>query len=169
VRDITHNLGIVLATRDILVLGAGGAARGIVGSLLAEGPRSLTLCNRTPATADAVAAVYAPHGPVTAAPLSALAARRFDIVINATSTGLVDRALPPWPASVVELCALAYDLVYADAPTAFRAWAEANGAARTADGLGMLVEQAAESFLLWRGVRPDTAPVLALLRPPGRG
>ena len=168
VRDLTHNLGIALAAHDVLVLGAGGASRGIMSSVLAERPRSLTICNRTFAKAAAIAELFAPYGPVSAAPHSGLAGRSFDIVINATSAGLTDLSPPLWPPASVASGAFAYDMIYADAPTAFRRWAEANGATGTADGIGMLIEQAAESFFLWRGVRPDTAPVFALLRPGGR-
>ena len=165
VRDITHNLGVALAGRDVLVLGAGGASRGIMSSVLAERPRSLTVSNRTFAKAAAIAQLFAPHGPVAAVPPQALAGRAFDIVINATSAGLADHSPRPWPASIVA-GSFAYDMIYADAPTEFRQWAEAKGAHRTADGLGMLIEQAAESFELWRGVRPETAPIFALMRPP---
>jgi shikimate dehydrogenase len=168
VRDLTGNLGIALAAHDVLVLGAGGAARGIMGSVLAERPRSLTVYNRTFAKAATIARLFAPHGPVSAAPASALAGRSFDVVINATSAGLADQSPPSWPLASVAAGTFAYDMIYADAPTLFRRWAEANGATRTVDGIGMLIEQAAESFLLWRGVRPDTAPVFALLRPEGR-
>jgi shikimate dehydrogenase len=169
VRDITHNLGVALAGRDILVLGAGGASRGIMSSVLAERPRSLTVCNRTFAKAEAIAQLFASYGPVSAARPSALAGRSFDVVINATSAGLTEQSPPVWPLASVASGAFAYDMIYADAPTPFRRWAEANGAACTADGIGMLIEQAAESFFLWRGVRPDTTPVFALLCPDGRG
>lgn len=165
VRDLTHNLGIALAARDVLVLGAGGASRGIMSSVLAERPRSLTVCNRTFAKAAAIAQLFAPYGPVAVAPPGALAGRSFDIVINATSAGLTDKSPPPWPGAIVASGAFAYDMIYADTLTVFRKWAEANGATRTADGLGMLIEQAAESFFIWRGVRPDTAPIFPLLRP----
>ena len=169
VRDLKQNWRVELASRDILVLGAGGASRGIMSSLLAERPRSLTVSNRTVAKAAIIAQMFAPHGPIAAVAPPALAGRSFDIVINATSAGLVDKSPPPWPGSIVASGAFAYDMIYADTPTAFRVWAQANGAARTADGLGMLIEQAAESFFIWRGVRPDTAPIFHLLRPSGRG
>jgi shikimate dehydrogenase len=169
VRDLTHNLGVALASRDVLVLGAGGAARGVMSSVLAERPRSLTVCNRTFAKAAAIAQLFVPYGPIVAALPDALAGRSFDIVINATSAGLTDKSIPVWPAASAAAGAFAYDMIYADAPTAFRRWAQANGATRTADGLGMLIEQAAESFFLWRGVRADTAPVFSLLRPRGPG
>jgi shikimate dehydrogenase len=168
VRDITHNLGVAMAGRDILVLGAGGASRGIMSSVLAERPRTLTISNRTFAKAVVIAELFAPHGLIAAVPPEALAGRSFDIVINATSAGLADKAPPPWSPSIVASGAFAYDMIYGDAPTAFLSWATAHGAARTADGLGMLIEQAAESFFIWRGVRPDTASAFPLLRPTGR-
>jgi shikimate dehydrogenase len=169
VRDITRNQGIALAARNVLVLGAGGAARGIIGSVLAESPRSLTISNRTFAKAGAVAQSFAPHGPVTALSPEALPGRSFDIVINATSAGLADKSPPPWPAAIMAPGVFAYDMIYGDSPTAFLTWARSHGATRTADGLGMLIEQAAESFFIWRGVRPDTAPIFPLLRPFGSG
>jgi len=164
-RDLVHNLGVILAGRDVLVLGAGGAARGIVSPLLAQAPASLVIANRTRAKADDLATQFARDGPIRAVAPAALVGRRFDIVINATSIGLgseVPRDL--WPDRLFSPGALGYDLVYANTQTPFLAWATAQGAARTADGLGMLIEQAAESFVLWRGVRPDTAPVFALMR-----
>lgn len=167
VRDLTHNLGVALAGRAVLVLGAGGAARGIMSALLAENPRSVTISNRTDEKATAIARLFAPYGDVAAVSPQALAGRAFDVVINATSAGLADAAPPPWPATIVGGGGFAYDMIYADTPTTFLRWARHHGAMRTADGLGMLIEQAAESFLLWRGVRPETAPVFALLRPAG--
>ena len=97
--------------------------------------------------------------------LAALAGRDFDVVVNATSAGLAGDVTLPWPDGLFRPRAFAYDMIYADAPTAFLRWAKTQGVQRAADGLGMLIEQAAESFYLWRGVRPDTAPVFALLRP----
>jgi len=164
-RDLMHNLGTTITGRDVLVLGAGGAARGIVSPLLAQAPASLIIANRTQAKAEDMATQFAWDGPIRAVAPRALRGRRFDIVINATSIGLgseVPRDL--WPDGLLAPNALAYDLVYANAQTPFLSWASAQGAARTADGLGMLIEQAAESFVLWRNVRPDTAPVFALMR-----
>lgn len=166
VRDLTRNQRVTLAACDVLVLGAGGAVRGVMTSLLAEHPRSLTVCNRTFAKAAAIAQAFAPLGPVAAASPSTLSTGHFDVVINATSAGLVDATPPSWPAPGVVGGAFGYDMIYADKPTAFEQWAQANGATRTANGLGMLIEQAAESFFLWRGVRPDTTPIFSLLRPP---
>jgi shikimate dehydrogenase len=165
-RDLMHNLGVAISGRDVLVLGAGGAARGILLPLLAQRPRTLVLVNRTAERASALAAAFARNGPVTASAPSTLAGRCFDVVINATSVGLggeVPRGL--WPDGLFATDSMAYDLVYANEQTPFVGWALAQGAKRAADGLGMLVEQAAESFLLWRGVRPPTAPVMALMRP----
>jgi shikimate dehydrogenase len=164
-RDLMHNVGAQIRGREVLVLGAGGAARGILEPLLAQAPRTLIIANRTQSRAEALATRFAAAGPVAAVAPPALAGRRFDIVINATSIGLgseVPRAL--WPTGLFTPGALAYDLVYANTTTPFLSWAREQGATRTVDGLGMLVEQAAESFLLWRGVRPDTRPVFSLLR-----
>jgi shikimate dehydrogenase len=163
VRDLTHNLDVTLAGRKLLVLGAGGATRGVLGPLLAQRPARLVVANRTPGRAEALVALFASEGCIEAVAPDALR-DRFDVVINATSAGIAGEA-PPCPASIFAPGALAYDMLYGDAPTPFLRWASACGAARVADGLGMLIEQAAESFLLWRGVRPDTAPVFGLLRP----
>jgi shikimate dehydrogenase len=164
VRDLTHNLGLDLRDARILVLGAGGAARGILGPLLDGLPKTLVLANRTHATAVALAQQFAPLGPIVAIAPAALPGHEFDLVVNSTSVGLATQT-HDWPTSVFAKDSFAYDLVYADEPTQFVSWAMQHGAARTADGLGMLIEQAAESFHLWRGVRPETMPVFALLRP----
>ena len=166
VRDLTTNLDVALAGRDVLVLGAGGAARGMLLPLAAARPRTLAIANRTASKADALARDMAPHAKVEAIPLAALGARRFDVVINATSAGLTGDVALPWPATIFAPGAFAYDIVYGDTPTLFLRFAKDAGVTRCADGLGMLIEQAAEGFALWRGVRPDTAPVFALLRPP---
>jgi shikimate dehydrogenase len=165
VRDLTANLGVTLAARDVLVLGAGGAARGIVLPLFDAGVRSLVVSNRTADKAAALAALFAPRGPIEAVAPDALRARTFDLVIHATSAGLDAGAAWPWPRGLFREGAFAYDMIYADRATPFLRWAREQGVGRGADGLGMLVEQAAESFFLWRGVRPATAPVLRLLRP----
>jgi shikimate dehydrogenase len=158
VRDLSDNLGIGLTNQSILLLGAGGAAQGVIGALLEAGAQRLVIANRTAARAQALAARFAG---VSAAGYEALAGDRFDVVINATSAGLSDQA-PPIPASVFGVRTLAYEMVYGR-ETPFMAAARQAGA-RVSDGLGMLVEQAAESFFLWRGVRPPTRPVLASLR-----
>ena len=166
VRDLTANLDFALAGRRILLLGAGGATRGALLPLLDSRPAHLTIANRTVGKAEALAALFAAHAGDTALDacgFDALAGRCFDLVINATAASLADE-LPPLPPGLYAEGALAYDMMYARAPTRFMRAALADGAARVADGLGMLVEQAAESFTLWRGVRPDSAPVLAELR-----
>lgn len=166
VRDITANLGCAIAGRRVLLLGAGGAARGALLPLLAAAPAALTIANRTEAKAADLAAGFRaqqPDAALDACGFAALAGRRFDLVINATAASLADQA-PPLPPGLYADGALAYDMMYGRGDTPFLAAARADGAARLADGLGMLVEQAAESFLLWRGLRPDTAPVLADLR-----
>ena len=165
-RDLTRNLNESIAGRDVLVLGAGGAARGILLPLLAHAPRSLAILNRTEQRARELAASFAKDGPVAAMSPPKLKGRAFHLVINATSIGLKG-AVPEdlWPRRAFAPGALAYDLVYADVPTPFLRWAASQSAARTADGLGMLIEQAAESFELWRGVRPETSSVFDLLRP----
>ena len=166
VRDLTANLDFALAGRRILLLGAGGATRGVLLPLLDSRPARLTIANRTVAKAEALAALFAARAGDTALDacgFDALAGRRFDLVINATAASLADE-LPPLPPGLYAEGALAYDMMYGRDPTRFMRAALADSAARAADGLGMLVEQAAESFTLWRGVRPDSSPVLAALR-----
>jgi shikimate dehydrogenase len=168
VRDITHNLGRSLAGKRILILGAGGAARGVILPLQNEAPSTIVIANRTPATAHALAEAFAPAGgqcTLVGGGFELLAGQAFDVVINATSAGLNDAVLP---APSFSSNALAYEMVYGR-QTRFMRAAQAAGAApagrvQVADGLGMLVEQAAEAFFVWRGVRPQTAPVLAALR-----
>jgi len=163
VRDIATNLVFPLAGRDILLLGAGGAARGVVGPLLAAAPSSLAIANRSADKAVALARAFAGKVAVDAGNFADFAGRRFDLVINATSASLAGESLP-LPAGLFAPGSLAYDMMYGKGETPFLARARAQGAARQADGLGMLVEQAAEAFLVWRGVRPDSGPVLAALR-----
>jgi len=158
VRDITGNLGCELRGRRVLLLGAGGAARGVILPLLDAAPAGLVIANRTEDKAARLADAFPG---TTACGYTALAGRAFDIVINATSAGLVGAGLP-LPDGIFAAGCLAYEMMYGRR-TPFMTLAQAAGAT-TADGLGMLVEQAAESFLLWRGVRPQTDRVLAQLR-----
>ena len=167
VADLTANLDVMLAGRDVLVLGAGGAARGIVLPLFDEKVRSLVISNRTAEKADALAATFGSRGPIEAVKPNALGGRRFDVVVNATSAGLKGDVAWPWPEGLFRESAFAYDMIYGDGGTTFVRWARAQGVARSADGIGMLIEQAAESFHLWRGVRPQTRAVFSLLRPGG--
>ena len=167
VADLTRNLGVPLAGRRVLLLGAGGAARGVLLPLLEQRPALLRLANRTADKAHALRAEFAARAAacrLEAGGFAELAGQEFDLVINATAASLADEAPPlPLPHGLYAAGSLAYDMVYGR-ETPFLAAARAQGAARLADGLGMLVEQAAESFFLWRGVRPPTAPVLAQLR-----
>ena len=157
--DVTVNQRQALAGRRIVVLGAGGAARGIVGPLLAEQPAELTIANRTKERADQVAAQFG-DGAVLSRSFAELAELQpFDVLINATSAGLKGEA-SPFPASIVGPQSFCYDLVYGSSDTPFVTWAKSHGAARAVQGWGMLVEQAAESFAIWRGVRPDTKQLL---------
>lgn len=174
VHDLIENLGVTLAGKHIIVLGAGGAARGILQPILDAHPAAITVANRTMAKGEALAHEFSRYGPIRAvapADLPGLAGETHhvaDVVINATSYGMADRPLGdvPWPAAIFSPATFAYDLVYAlaDEPTPFMRVARQGGAVSMADGLGMLIEQAAESFYLWRGVRPDTAHVFPLLR-----
>ncbi|MBM7062658.1 shikimate dehydrogenase [Pseudomonas sp. UL073] len=163
VRDLTGNAGFALAGQRILLLGAGGAARGVIEPLLAEQPAALLVANRTLAKAEELARLFGAFGPVAASSFAELQGP-FDLIINATSASLAGE-LPPLTAELIRpghtRC---YDMMYGKEPTAFNRWAAAHGAAQTVDGLGMLVEQAAEAFWLWRGVRPASAAVLAELR-----
>jgi shikimate dehydrogenase len=165
VRDLETNLRCALADKRILLLGAGGAARGVIGPLLDLAPRSLVITNRTPARAVELARIFAGRGEIHAAGFDDLGNAHFDLVINATAAGLAGE-LPPLTASCIDAGTVCYDMMYdLAAPTAFVAWARSRGAALACDGLGMLVEQAAEAFFIWRGVRPNSTDVIAMLRP----
>lgn len=160
VRDLERH-GVTLAGARVLVLGAGGAVRGVLEPLLAKGPASLFVANRTAAKAEALAADFRDLGAIAGGGFDDLAAP-FDLVINGTSASLAGD-LPPLPDDLFAEGATAYDMMYGAEPTVFLRWAAERGA-RPCDGLGMLVEQAAESFFQWRSQRPDTAPVLEALR-----
>lgn len=162
-RDLQQNLGIELEGSNILILGAGGATRGIVQPLLSAKPASLTIANRTLSRAQGLAEHFSSYGPVSACRFEDhLGHTEFHLVINATSAGLKGDS-PPYPETAVTSATQCYDLSYGLNPTPFSRWAAAHGAARSVMGWGMLVEQAAESFSLWRGMRPDTEPVLKQL------
>jgi shikimate dehydrogenase len=158
VRDISGNLNLPLKGQNILLLGAGGAAQGVVGALLEAGVARLVIANRTVSKAKDLAERFPG---ASACGYDSLGSERFDIVINATSAGLADES-PPLPKKLLGKSVLAYDMVYGR-ETPFLAAARRAGA-RACDGLGMLVEQAAESFFIWRGVRPAARPVLEKLR-----
>lgn len=159
VRDVRERLKFDFGERSVLVLGAGGAVRGVVGALLDASPRWIAVSNRTHQRAEELAEEFG----VEAIHIDEIPAEHFDLIINGTSTGLKHDA-PPIDPETFNDCMLAYDLVYAAEPTPFMELAKSGGARTVCDGLGMLIEQAAESFLLWRGVRPDTEPVYRELR-----
>jgi shikimate dehydrogenase len=162
VADIVRNAGFALADQRILLLGAGGAARGIMLPFIEQKPRSILVANRTRATADSLVANFAQYGVELAACGFDQIEGPFDIVINATASSLA-ATMPPVPGSAFAKGTLALDMMYGSAPSPFMVFASEQGAI-TRDGLGMLVEQAAEAFLVWRGVRPDTGAVFTTLR-----
>lgn len=163
VRDLKHNLGCPLSGKRLLLVGAGGAARGVLEPLLDERPALLVNANRTPGKAVELARQFCDLGRIEGCGLDALEGQSFDVIINATASGLSGE-VPALPDSVVNPACWCYDMMYGDEPTAFMRWATERGAVHTVDGLGMLVEQAAESFYLWRKVRPVTEPVIRALR-----
>lgn len=163
VRDLTVNAGIELCGKRILLLGAGGAVRGILEPFLAQQPQTLVIANRTVDKAEQLARQFADLGPVVASGFDWIDAP-VDLIVNGTSASLAGELPPITPSLIQPGHTCCYDMMYGAGPTAFNRWAAEQGAARTLDGLGMLVEQAVEAFHLWRGVRPDSAPVLAELR-----
>ena len=165
VRDIEDNLGYSIAGRRLLLLGAGGAARGIVHPLTARGPAVLVIANRAPARAREVAARLGDDLHVRAVGYDVIGDEEFDLVVNATSASMRGE-LPPAGSTIFRPDGLAYELAYGLGTTPFLALARAAGVQRLADGVGMLVEQAAESFAWWRGIRPDTRTIIRALTVP---
>lgn len=162
VRDLQQNHGIALQGKRILLLGAGGAVRGVLQPILEARPASLFVANRTASKAVALAEEFAEFGKVTGGGFSDISGQ-FDLIINGTAASL-QGDLPPLPPGCLAKNGCTYDMMYGAEPTAFVVWGKAQGATQALDGLGMLVEQAAEAFFIWRGVRPETTPVLAQLR-----
>jgi shikimate dehydrogenase len=162
-RDLTDNLQLNLQQSHILILGAGGAVRGVLAPLLTAGAR-LVISNRTPARAFDMISQFAHLGPITFITDHPLkpdqSSKAFDIIINATSASL-QQALPHCEPRWISANTVCYDMVYAKQPTPFMQFAAAHGAQRCMDGLGMLIEQAAEAFFVWRGIRPDTKPLVS--------
>lgn len=152
-----------MADKRILLMGAGGAARGVILPVLRQQPAQLVIANRTAEKAQALKHQFSAHDNLLAGDYLTISGQQFDIIINATSASLND-ALPPLPADLFAPTILVYDMVYGSEPTHFLKYARQNGAQRVADGIGMLVEQAAESFFVWRGIRPQTRPVIAWLK-----
>ncbi len=162
-RDLTQNHGIQIKGKTILLIGAGGAVRGVLQALLEQQPTSLLIANRTKHKAVQLADDFSDLGQISGCGLNEINEARFDIVINGTSASLQGE-LPPLPDSIFKTAACSYDMMYSAQATPFMQWSSTHGAKQVFDGLGMLVEQAAESFYIWRGVRPETAPVIKQLR-----
>lgn len=163
VNDLTTNNHIEIKGKRILLMGAGGAARGVLAPLLAQQPTLLVIANRTVDKAVELATAFADLGNIKGTGYDDLADQQFDIIINATAASLQGQ-LPNMPDTVIAAEACCYDMMYGAEPTIFMQWAAEHGAAKVLDGLGMLVEQAAESFFIWRGVRPDSLTVIKALR-----
>jgi shikimate dehydrogenase len=162
VNDLMRNLGVRISGTRVLILGAGGATRGVLAPLLEEEPREIRIANRTPDRARSLAAEFSDLGEVSASGFSEIEDRPWDLVVNATAASLAGE-VPELPSRIVGRDTVCYDMAYGRGDTAFMRWATARGAARAHKGWGMLVEQAAESYLLWHGVRPETKPVVAAL------
>jgi shikimate dehydrogenase len=160
--DLENNLGIALGDKRVLILGAGGAVRGVLGSLMERDLREVVIANRTPDRARKLATEFADLGAISGCGFSEVRGPPYDLIINATSASLQGE-MPEMPPGLVGEDSICYDMAYGRGHTPFTLWAKSLHAARTTKGWGMLVEQAAESFLLWRGIRPDTAPVLEAL------
>jgi shikimate dehydrogenase len=166
VHDLEKNIGVPLKDKRILVLGAGGAVRGVLQPLLHRHPALIIVANRTVPKARDLAEEFAHYGRIEASGFKELKGKHFDIVINGTAASLKGE-IPPLPDNLFTTHALAYDMMYGEKSKPFLDWAAVHGAAQVVDGLGMLVEQAAESYLIWRGVRPETKPVIEKLRVEG--
>jgi shikimate dehydrogenase len=161
-RDLEHNLGLNLADKRVLILGAGGAVRGVLEALMQRELREVIIANRTPARSALLAKQFGDLGKIAGCSFAEIPGPAYDLIINATSAGLQGET-PALPEGLVNEDSICYDMAYGRADTPFTAWAKARHAQRVAKGWGMLVEQAAESFLVWRGVRPETQPVLEAL------
>ncbi|WP_174842466.1 shikimate dehydrogenase [Steroidobacter cummioxidans] len=163
VTDLTRNLGFDIAGARILLLGAGGAARGVMGPLLAAAPECIEIANRTEQRAIELAEEFELLGTVRGCVFEDVSDGVFDLVVNATSASLQDD-IPPIPRTAIGPATLCYDMAYGKGDTSFTRWSKTAGAGRAETGWGMLVEQAAEAFLLWRGLKPDTKPVLDAIK-----
>jgi shikimate dehydrogenase len=164
IRDLVHNLEIQIAAQNILILGAGGAARGVLEPLLALSPASLTIANRSLDRAAELARDFRSFGKIEVVTYTQLPGVRFHLIINATSAGISNQ-IPPISAAVLEQAEFCYDMMYnLKTATAFVEWSRLQGIPHSHDGLGMLIEQAAEAFCLWRGVRPNTRDIAGMLR-----
>lgn len=162
-RDLKNNHGAILAGKTVLLLGAGGAIKGVMPALLAQHPASVTIANRTVEKASAIAATYADSYPIAVYAYEEIPVISYDFIINGTSAGL-QGGMPPVPSAMVSAHTWCYDMVYGQGETVFQRWAREQGAEKALDGLGMLVEQAAAAFKIWRGCEPSTSAVIDELR-----
>ena len=164
--DNTDGVGLIrdmaIKDKDILILGAGGAVRGILDPLFDEQPNKVVIANRTVSRAEELTDIFSDRGEISACGFDELAGSSYNIIINGTSASLQGE-VPPLPENLLNDNACCYDMMYSMSDTPFVSWAKAHGATKAFDGLGMVIEQAAESFFIWRGVRPDTAPVIKML------
>lgn len=163
IRDLVENHNISLAGEEVLVLGAGGAVRGVLDSLFDQMPARVVIVNRTISRAEELADAFSDRGNIATCRYGELSGQQFRYVINGTAASLQGE-VPPLPDDILGKDAFCYDMMYASDDTVFIRWAKSHGAVRAYDGLGMLVEQAAESFFIWRGIRPETGPVIEMLR-----
>ena len=163
VRDLMENHAIELANKRILILGAGGAVRGVLGPMLMQQPAKIVIANRTEEKAVALANEFNRGEQLRGCGFQSIGDQPFDIIINGTAASLAGD-LPPIPTTAISETTCCYDMMYGKEPTVFMAWATEHGAPKVLDGLGMLVEQAAESFFIWRGVRPETRAVIASVK-----
>jgi len=163
VNDITVNHQQRIEGKQILIVGAGGAVRGVLKPLIDESPAGITIANRTIEKAALLRDIYEDEFPISVSGFEELSGQQFDIIINGTSLGLQGK-IAPLPSGIFAKSALAYDMMYGDGSLPFQNWAKGQGAELVLDGLGMLVGQAAESFYLWRGVRPDSVSVIKAMR-----
>ncbi|MEH6586850.1 MAG: shikimate dehydrogenase [Halioglobus sp.] len=163
VRDMVANLGWVVQGLRILIIGAGGAVRGVLEPLLRERPEELLIVNRTAAKAAQLAVEFSDLGKIEGGGYELIGERQFDLIINATSAGLSGE-MPDLPSTLLTERSCCYDMVYGSEPTVFMRWAAHHAAWAVSDGLGMLIEQAAQSFYIWRGQRPETRPVINQIR-----
>ncbi|CAB1274548.1 shikimate dehydrogenase [Candidatus Nitrosacidococcus tergens] len=163
IRDITQNHKKELKNQNILLLGAGGAAASVIEPILAQSPARLVIANRTSEKAAALAHKFSGLGRIIGGGYKELIGDSFDFIINATATSL-QKTLPPLPENLLNSNGWVYDMMYSNQPTVFMEWGKQQGAERTLDGLGMLVEQAAESFFIWHKIQPNTATIIAQLR-----
>lgn len=163
IRDLVENCEISLAGEEVLILGAGGAVRGILDPVFDQKPERVVIANRTIAHAEEMAGAFSDRGIISVCRYEDLPGQQFHYVINGTAASLQGE-VPPLPDDILAKDAFCYDMMYASEDTVFIKWARSHGAGRACDGLGMLVEQAAESFFIWHGIRPVTRPVIEMLR-----